>query len=114
MNSKFLLHLLLYFSFLFPLLNRALTSEIERVPPDIKWDPRGYVFYCPCMGKVDAVEVPFVIQRTHPPPFPQPIDEVRLNTIGTKKEKGRKGVSKGSDKKAKAYERYSIYPRVGS
>ncbi|XP_068677899.1 GDP-fucose protein O-fucosyltransferase 1-like isoform X3 [Montipora foliosa] len=50
MNSN-LLHLLLYFSFLFPLLNRALTSEIERVPPDIKWDPRGYVFYCPCMGR---------------------------------------------------------------
>ncbi|XP_068678139.1 LOW QUALITY PROTEIN: GDP-fucose protein O-fucosyltransferase 1-like [Montipora foliosa] len=50
MNSN-LLHLLLYFSFLFPLLNRVLTSEIERVPPDIKWDPRGYVFYCPCMGR---------------------------------------------------------------
>lgn len=50
MNSN-LLHFLLYFSFLFPLLNRALTSEIERVSPDFKWDPRGYVFYCPCMGR---------------------------------------------------------------
>ena len=67
MNS-YLLQLILYFSSLFPLLNRVLTSEIESVAPEIKWDPRGYVFYCPCMGKIDSIEVPFVIQRT--PPLP--------------------------------------------
>ncbi|PFX25598.1 GDP-fucose protein O-fucosyltransferase 1-like [Stylophora pistillata] len=33
------------------LLNQVLPSEMENSGASFSWDPRGYVFYCPCMGR---------------------------------------------------------------
>ena len=49
--NPYLVSILVYFSSLFVLLHQVLASEIESNSSDFKWDLRGYVFYCPCMGK---------------------------------------------------------------
>ena len=42
---------ILFLSYFISLLNEVLTSEVESNGSSFTWDTRGYVFYCPCMGR---------------------------------------------------------------
>ena len=46
--------ILLYICSFISLINQGQSagpSEMKNSEASFKWDPRGYVFYCPCMGK---------------------------------------------------------------